>query len=101
VGHSLPALPSGGALCASGLWKSAEGIFEVAQEVEPEDIPERCDPILHPDLLALFVGPPMIGNRYLVDGDPEFGHFRRDFNLEANPVLVIVMLRIISPRKAL
>ena len=81
--HRLPALLSGGALCASGLRKSAEGTFEAAQKVEPEDVPERRDAVLHPDLFALLVSPPVVRNRHLVDGDAEFGHFRRDFNLEA------------------
>src|ERR1035441_1305530 len=79
----LASLPSGGALCASGLRKSAERLFEAAQEVESEDVPERRDAVLHPDLLALLVSPPAVGDRHLVDGDSELGHLCRDFNLEA------------------
>ena len=74
---------SSGTLCASGLRKCVEGVFEAAQKVEPEDIPERRDAVFHPDLLALLISPSVVGNRHLIDGDAEFGYFRRDFNLEA------------------
>jgi len=76
-------LPPGGALCASSLWKNPEGIFQTTQKIELEDIPERRDAVLHPDFLTLLVSPSAVGNWHLVDGNAEFGNFRRHFNLEA------------------
>src|ERR1700722_4977552 len=79
----LLALPSGGALGFSGLRENPEGIVEAAQKIESEYIPERRNSVFHPDLLPLLVGTAVVGDWHLVNGNSEFGHLRRYFNLES------------------
>src|SRR5208283_4295180 len=57
---ALVFLLSGGSLCASCLGERAERIIEATKEIEPQDIPERHDAILHSYLFSLLISPAMI-----------------------------------------
>src|ERR1039458_1981742 len=52
------------------------------EDVVFEDVPESVEAVDHADFLSLFIGTTVITDRDLVDARTQFGHLRRNFNLE-------------------